>query len=368
MGIQVILRDSRSGTEQTYEFDQSPVRIGRNPLNNIVLEGNFVSGWHGILRFDDTGVHYFDLGSTNGTLRDGGRLPKNTPIAIEQRTRLTIWVFELTVVPDASLSVASPRKSPSRPFMVDTLAGTGRSTEVFGAGSPPAQAPVQSPVAASARAPSSPGVSAGQVGVGRERIVSAGSRPPAPLASAASPRQPSQLPRPALDQTQERLLRCLRIIGAFSDAFMGLKKGYEQFGSEVGVRPLRGSTALHRARTSQEIVDYLLDPAVSPEACARDLNAVFADMGIHDLALIEGISQSLRGLLAKLDPSGLDLKAGSGLWSGGKAKAKWTSYMEMFNTLLGDDATLHAEIFGEDFATGYASVARGGKASDDPEG
>jgi predicted component of type VI protein secretion system len=89
-------------------------------------------------------------------------------------------------------------------------------------------------------------------------------------------------------------------------------------------------------------------------------------MGIHDLALIEGISQSLRGLLAKLDPSTLDLKTGAGLWSGGKAKAKWTSYLEAFSNLLGDDAALHAEIFGEEFATGYASVASGDDGADGP--
>jgi hypothetical protein len=174
--------------------------------------------------------------------------------------------------------------------------------------------------------------------------------------------------RAAGEQAPERLVRCLRIIGAFADAFMGLKKGYEQFGSEVGVRPLTGTTRLHRARTSQEIIEYLLDPSTDPEACARDLNAVFADMGIHDLALIEGISQSIRSLLAKLDPNTLDMKAGAGLWSGSKAKAKWTDYVESFNNLLTEDAALHAEIFGEEFASGYASVARGGDDSDDDPG
>lgn len=149
---------------------------------------------------------------------------------------------------------------------------------------------------------------------------------------------------------------------------MGLKKGYEQFGAEVGVRPLRGTTRLHRARTSQEVMQYVLDPATNPDACARDLNAVFADMGIHDLALMEGISQSVRSLLAKLDPNSFDLKtAASSLWSGGKAKAKWSSYVDSFNNLLGDDSALHAEMFGEEFAAGYASVARGDEGSEEGE-
>ena len=147
---------------------------------------------------------------------------------------------------------------------------------------------------------------------------------------------------------------------------MGLKKGYEQFGSEVGVRPLTGTTPLHRARTSQEIVKYLLDPAVDPEVCARDLNAVFADMGIHDVAMMEGISQSVRVLLAKLDPNALDVKAG--LWSGSKAKAKWNEYVESFNNLLAEESALHAEIFGEEFASAYASVALGGEEPGEDNG
>jgi len=383
MAIQVILKDSRSGTEQTYDFDQSPIRIGRNPLNNIVLEGNFVSGWHGIIRFDATGTYYFDLGSTNGTCLDGKRLPKNTPIPVSGATRLTIWTFEITVVPSVPAPAAIGQPPQARFWPVDTLVGTGKSTDPVSLNAAATEmaayashnlAPVAAPnVSATAVQPPS------QPHISPSRIVSAGSaRAPSPSVSvgppAAShpsagpqPRMPSQVspPAQAVDEKQDRLVRCLRIIGAFADAFMGLKKGYEQFGAEVGVRPLRGTTRLHRARTSQEIIDYLLNPASDPDACARDLNAVFADMGIHDLALIEGISQSVRSLLAKLDPNTLDFKAGAGLWSGGKAKAKWSSYVDLFNNLLGEDAALHAEIFGEEFASGYASVARGGNDSDD---
>jgi predicted component of type VI protein secretion system len=359
MVIQILFRDPRSGSEKKYEFDQSPVRIGRNPLNNVVLEGNFVSGWHGIIRFDDTGAYYFDLGSTNGTCLDGKRLQKNTAIPILQPTRFTIWMFELIVTP--CVPGAFPTH-PQRPSALGTLAVTSRSTEVVQVGATPQT---------SSHAHSSP-----------SRIVPVGGRTPTPPppANAPSPfsipaappaRSPSQSPPPDLAGTQpmDRLLRCLRIIGAFSEAFMGLKKGYEQFGSEVGVRPLSGTTPLHRARTSQEIVEYLLEPSIDPDICARDLNAVFADMGIHDVALMEGISQSVRVLLAKLDPNALDFRMGGGLWSGSKAKTKWGEYVETFNSLLAEDAALHAEIFGEEFASAYASVALGDEnpARDDGE-
>jgi predicted component of type VI protein secretion system len=343
MVIQVLFRDPRSGSEQKYEFDQSPVRIGRNPLNNVVLEGSFVSGWHGIIRFDDSGTHYFDLGSTNGTCLDGKRLPKNTAIDIQQTTRLTIWSFELIVTPAVAGSSTAPQR---RPSTVGTMVGTGRATEVLQA-SPGPDAPARLPTSAS-------------------RIVSVGNRT-SPPPTAALPPQTGVL-SPTAEQPEGRLVRCLRIIGAFSDAFVGMKKGYEQFGSEVGVRPLTGTTPLHRARASQDIVEYLLDPATDPDTCARDLNAVFAQMAFHDMALMEGISQSVRALLAKLDPSALDVKMGAGLWSGAKAKAKWNSHMEAFASLLAEDNALHAEIFGEEFASAYASVALGDEHASEDEG
>jgi len=360
MVIQILFRDPRSGSEKQYEFDQSPVRIGRNPLNNVVLEGNFVSGWHGIIRFDNTGTYYFDLGSTNGTCLDGKRLQKNTAIPIQQTTRFTIWMFELIVTPCVPGTLPTHQQKPSA---AGTLGVSGRSTEVYPMGTPPQT---------SSHSPSSP---ARIIPVGGARLPtpSHGGAPALAPASAFAPaRPPSQFPspEPVGDQQTDRLLRCLRIIGAFSEAFMGLKKGYEQFGSEVGVRPLTGTTPLHRARSSQEIVEYLLESSTDPDVCARDLNAVFADMGIHDVALMEGISQSVRALLAKLDPNTLDFKTGAGLWSGSKAKAKWSTYVDTFNNLLAEDAALHAEIFGEEFASAYASVALGDEnaSQDDRQG
>jgi predicted component of type VI protein secretion system len=354
MVIQVLLRDPRSGSETKYEFDQSPVRIGRNQLNNVVLDGNFVSGWHGTIRFDNTGTYYFDLGSTNGTCIDGKRLPKNTAIPLQQTTRLTIWMYELMVTPGVPGGLA---ESPSRRTNAGTLVGTGSGPEGL-------------ETAASAS------VVSGFPGVATKSVVPLVPSPMPPTTATGRPiSRPGAAPGPTDEQTANRLVRCLRIIGAFTEAFIGLKKGYEQFGSEVGVRPLSGNTPLHRARTSQEVIEYLLDPAKDPDACARDLNAVFADMGIHDVALMEGISQSVRGILEKLDPNVLNLKMGAGLWSGSKAKSQWNAYVEAFNNLLGEDSALHAEIFGEEFARAYASVAlgdenasQGGRDTDAEEG
>jgi pSer/pThr/pTyr-binding forkhead associated (FHA) protein len=97
MVIKVQLRDSQTGSETTFEFDQSPIRIGRNALNDLVIEDRFVSQWHGMIRFDDTGVTFFDLGSTNGTRFEGKRLTKNTAFSLRGPAPLGISRFELRV-------------------------------------------------------------------------------------------------------------------------------------------------------------------------------------------------------------------------------------------------------------------------------
>src|SRR4051812_13521682 len=83
------------GNTQTLRFSRSPVRIGRNQLNDIALEDPFVSEWHGAIRFDDDTITYSDMGSTNGSLLDGKRLAKNVAAPISDLSRLVLGRREL---------------------------------------------------------------------------------------------------------------------------------------------------------------------------------------------------------------------------------------------------------------------------------
>jgi len=118
-------------------------------------------------------------------------------------------------------------------------------------------------------------------------------------------------------------------------------------------------SALHRARTSAELLDYLLQPNMDPAAASRELIAIFADLGIHHIAMMEAITEGVRAVLQSLDPRANDLDAGSGLLSRGKTKAQWKSYLERFDQLVTDDEELHTAIFSDEFARAYASVTLG---------
>src|SRR5512142_1531842 len=99
------------GPVESYAFHRSPVRVGRGDLNDLRLDRPYVSTWHGLVQFDDEGIRFVDLGSTNGTYLDGDRLERNTPAVIEGEHVLTIGRLRLVL----TRGVAEGRKAPPEP-------------------------------------------------------------------------------------------------------------------------------------------------------------------------------------------------------------------------------------------------------------
>lgn len=328
MPLEVTVKDPTSTSQRTLTFSKSPVRIGRNQLNDIPLDDPFVSEWHGLIHFAAESVDYYDLGSTNGTVLDGKRLAKNVPAPLTERSRIHLGRIEVTVANRRAGTETGPRK---------TMAwGHSEGTDPFSPGR--------------ARSPSRPVQPLGE-----------GFRPQ-PVAGVTGPE------RGTVEQSSEfdALIRRQKILEAFSEAFVGLRKGYEQFGAEVGVRTINGRTPLHRARSSREILDHLLAPNIDVATVTHDLIAIFADFGIHHIAMMEAVTEGVRALLQSLDPRANDLDVGGGLFSAGKAKTHWKAYLERFDQALTDDQELHAAIFGAEFARAYARVTQG-EGKRDPE-
>ncbi len=97
MPSELTVRISGSASERTLTFSESPVRIGRNQLNDISIDDPFVSEWHGMIRFDDAGIVYADLGSTNGTVVAGARLGKNVPTTLTDKSGILLGRIEVAV-------------------------------------------------------------------------------------------------------------------------------------------------------------------------------------------------------------------------------------------------------------------------------
>ena len=97
----LLVRVEKNGeTIKRVGFSASPVRIGRNPLNELCIEDPVVSQWHALIRFDESQqqIIVMDLGSTNGTAFDGQRLQRHAPVFVGQSDVLSIGPIHLNVV------------------------------------------------------------------------------------------------------------------------------------------------------------------------------------------------------------------------------------------------------------------------------
>jgi predicted component of type VI protein secretion system len=91
--VQVELIDQRKATTQAYVH--TPVRIGRNPLNDLVLNVPYISQWHAVVRVDEENSYYVDLGATNPTLVNGKPLAKHVEIPVDQEVDVRIGNIRL---------------------------------------------------------------------------------------------------------------------------------------------------------------------------------------------------------------------------------------------------------------------------------
>lgn len=347
MILEVQIRVPGGGEDRTLQFAKSPLRIGRNQLNDISIQDPFVSEWHGTIRFDQAGVSYFDLGSTNGTLLDGKRLIKNVGVDLSADSRLQLGLIDLSVRRLAEPGRAGATAEPGRAGATKewNRADMDLALEPRSAGKP---GPSSHPV--TRKPEEKPGF---EHEAGRDK----GAAPPQqPLRTAPQPSRQAPHGEEALAALVDRQRKLLE---AFAEAFIGLRKGYEQFGAEVGVRTVSGTTVFHRARTWQELMESLLQPSADVGVTRAELVAIFADFGIHEMAMMQGATEGGRAALQALSPQANGIDVGTRLFSGGKAKNQWKEYVERFDRILTDDRELHAAIFGTHFARAYASVTVG---------
>ncbi len=107
------VRNLQSGAAEEHAFEQSPVRIGRHPRNELPLDFPFVSQWHGIFTFDDAGCTYLDQGSTNGSYLDGRRLVSAQASPIGPESELRIGVLRFRAETRSGAAPRAPERSAS---------------------------------------------------------------------------------------------------------------------------------------------------------------------------------------------------------------------------------------------------------------
>lgn len=362
MPIIITIRNLDTGTSTRFEAAQSPVRIGRNALNELVLEAGFVSQFHGVVRFAEDGIHYKDLGSTNGSTLDGRRLARNVEVTLNPQSDLRIGPLRLEVdfKSPASVGPRTPAKSGAK--HVRTLYGLLRRSEAE-PGQPVQALNTGERASAGSNATMSPTGPVGPPGPGSRTA------PGAETIRIARDLANRLLPaghEPKNEDEARRLLESVAVIlDAFAHSFVGLRRGVEQTGAELGVRSVPSRSPLYLAKDPEQALAHLLDAAREPQESAQELVGVFADFGVHQVALLNGITESIKALLLRI--SGRDSEGERG----GRGK-RWpfrgdgAKVETAIRELLEDDRHLHAAIFGEEFGLAYAAGTLGGHQKGKP--
>lgn len=108
MKLQITVFDPETGQTSEHGFTRSPIRIGRDPGNELRLPFSFISGRHAVVQFDDERAELVDAGSTNGVLREGRRLPSRQAVAIHETLVVTIGRLELRIRKTAADEAPAP--------------------------------------------------------------------------------------------------------------------------------------------------------------------------------------------------------------------------------------------------------------------
>lgn len=232
------------------DFESSPVRIGRNRLNDVVFHPLYVSQWHAVIRFEDNEVTVMDLGSTNGTTVNGQRLRREAPMYLtSSNDEVKIGNISLT------FGFGTPDVSQSEFPQYANLSEDETLFDVFDPGD----------WLSNLRGDGEP--------ISRDDILVAFA-----------------------------MERVSLLIETFATSYVGLRDGTEQFEKEMGLYLVHESTPLHDAKTSQDLLNHLLDWSADTGDRIDEVKRSYAELAVHQVALINGVMAGVRELLNDLQP------------------------------------------------------------------
>ena len=403
-------RDQDGAPASELVFDQPVVTIGRAAAADLVLKDpqRMVSSRHGEIRRRGSSWILVDLGSTNGTQLNEIRLTARNEYGLNDGDRITLGDFLLTfkgVVPPQEVSRAS-QPVDAQPIPGDEiqtlrylLRRAYADSECVSAES--RHEHVQKLLRQSVghldrqslqlRLDSlKRSLSDAPVSVEMERQ----SRPIVPPpASVLSPRREKSalaasdfrglaeaffgdleqpLSRAQSDQVVRRIEQVLHVVFAgLADAV----KGRREFQREFEVEATRildwAPNPIKHAETAGEIASLLLDPRSQglPEEQAKAyLQEVFQDLTLHQLGLMAGFRECVRGLLKEFDPAlltkgekGKSIGKGLGLLGGKGVRtdaAAWQRFLEKYRQLTEEEVRVFEQILAPHFAKGYLSIQK----------
>jgi type VI secretion system protein ImpI len=393
-GISLSIHNTSDGTTIEKAFSRLPVRIGRNSLNDVCLPLNFVSQFHAVIELHEEQLLLLDLGSTNGTmLRNKVNVPPNGyfPLA-ECNYEFLILPFVIRVAPvEVDPGAAARRSHPPADEDVTGIMVPGVSSAVpeefaslyqsFRGG----WAALHDVITKSLARTHGPEREALLLSLARTypallhepefRALSAQSqdqnRAETRLAAAALAHLRAlaarYLPPHQQIHSEEDVASFVLEVQATLDllfrCFLPLRDGHKQFETQMklekGSRSWAGpqGPSVETATTVAELGSVLLDWRREDQA-GDAVEGIFADIMIHQVALLNGVMEGVKTLLAELRPEAIealaDKKQRGNIGIGPfRYKQLWEAYAERHQDLAEEERFAFELIFGPRFAAAY---------------
>lgn len=179
------------------------------------------------------------------------------------------------------------------------------------------------------------------------------------------------------DQMARRIETVLNTLCAgLADAVRGRREFQKEFEVEATRILAWTPNPIKHAESAAEIAAILLDPAscrLTDHEAIAGLREVLQDLTLHQLGLMAGFRECVRGLLKELDPEGIEKVRpgeskgkGIGLLSGRSIRAEaaaWRRYVETHRRLTDEEVKVFERILAPHFAKGYLAVHKTRKRS-----
>lgn len=413
MPFKLIVRLVSQGSEiETFErsYDQELVRIGRREFNDLQLRDpqRLISGAHAEIRQVDRQWKVVDVGSKNGTRLNGEAIASGREYLLNQKDQMGIGDFLIEFCPEAVQEAA--------PLTPETGEDEAPGSEVADKASKliselsaiyAAHAGEERARRAAAMVESLRKGLEGLDDVGRqellfrveshfpepgyleEQLLRERLTPKSALPSEKEIRQaayqgllhvarkyfdPEGLPK-TKETTEQFIGRLDHVLEMMVDYLSNAVKGRRQFEEEFDVEATRifswKPNPIKLAEGKKEIGAYLLDwrKKEGGEKVACELEEVFNDLALHQVGLMAGFRECLKGLMERLDPRSMEAEVDSKPVKLGPLKiprrflpfgkkAAWDHFKKTHKELSEEEVKTFETILGPHFAKGYLSVQK----------
>jgi type VI secretion system protein ImpI len=397
--------DTQEGQQFEVTFERFPVRIGRNPLNDLPIDRPYVSAFHAAIEVRDRQIFFRDLGSTNGTMFRGHKMDRDQPVDVTASPEIHIGpiVLRIALIEQA----ATKRDAAQEGNLLDIDERTARPGAPIARPNPIPQGgedPFIRQLIPYLEAHRAAWNAAYRVIYDHLRRLPPELRtnyikrlglehPSVNLETdfqkiaqyyGVDPRTLGELTPPhaalaALNELLRTLVpgckpledvpsilafaRRLRdTLEVFLKCFVPLRDGYQEF--TVGILKRDRDSAegdwVATAKDPKELGAVLFGPSGRPEA-VRQLYEIFVEVMSYQVALLNGVMVGVKNLVHQLSPKAIEEefeKKGkkAGLLSS-KWEALWKSYEDRHGDYSGEDKHLFETIFGPEFWRAYTATA-----------